>query len=308
VQEAEQLRDQLTALGDMEGAQRAELAAAWGLFVAGKAGECFARAQAVLDSLPSRDGPIAAHAMQERGPAAVFGPLPADEVLRLLGEGIEDGFEWPGGELGAGRMLAVLGRIPEARAMVARGRERTSELGDRLLISTVDAHDGFIALILGDADEAIRAYERSYETKVATGDRGFASTAAAELAEAYLEANDLPRAWDYAVIARETSATDDIASQAGGRTIQARVLSARGDHAAAETLARQAVAIMEETDYLLHHGDSLVHLAHVLHAAGNGDAAVAAAREAIEVYERKRATFFVERTRGLIEEWGNQAV
>ena len=82
VREAELLRDRLTALGDVEGAQQAELLAGWGMFTAGRAGECFARAQAVLDSGPPPGGPIAAWARQQRGTAAMYGPLPADEALQ----------------------------------------------------------------------------------------------------------------------------------------------------------------------------------------------------------------------------------
>ena len=61
---------------------------------------------------------------------------------------------------------------------------------------------------------------------------------------------------------------------------------------------------MKKTDYLATHGDALVHLARVLRAAGKADEAVAAAREAVELYGRKGATFFVKRTEKLIAEWG----
>jgi len=60
---------------------------------------------------------------------------------------------------------------------------------------------------------------------------------------------------------------------------------------------------MARTDYLALHGDALVHLAHVLHGAGKVDEAVAAAREAIGLYERKGATYLVERTRKLLANW-----
>jgi tetratricopeptide (TPR) repeat protein len=204
-------------------------------------------------------------------------------------------------------MLTCLGRFPEAVAAITRGRERISELGDRIMLANMDSAAGAVSLLSGDVAEAIRSLQRSYDGKVATGDRAFASTAAAELAEAYLEDSDLAHAWEYATIARETSAGDDIASQAGGRQIQARVLSARGQHAEAEALGREAVAIMERTDYLAFHGDALVHLARVLHAAGKADEALAAARAAAEVYDRKRATFLAERTTRLIAEWSGKA-
>jgi hypothetical protein len=89
--------------------------------------------------------------------------------------------------------------------------------------------------------------------------------------------------------------------------VQARALSRRGDHAGAEELAREAVEIIGRTDYLDQHAGMLVHLAHVLHEAGKAADAVAAAREAMGLYERKGATFFAERTQGLIDEWSRGA-
>jgi len=92
-------------------------------------------------------------------------------------------------------------------------------------------------------------------------------------------------------------------SQAGGRAVQARVLSRRGDHDGAEALAREAVEIMGRTDYLEQHAEVLVHLAYVLRESGKADEAQAVAREGLALYERKGATFFVEKTQRLIDEW-----
>ena len=306
LREAELLRDRLTALGDVEGAQQAELLAASGLFQSGKAGECLARAQAVLDAASTSD-PIATQARRQCAAAAVFGPMPADEVLQQIEQSNAEGNLDPGAGLGPSRMLALQGRFAEARALVAQTTETIAELGDRILISSSRDAAGGLALLSGDIKEALRQLQASYDEKVAVGDRGFASTTAAALAEAYLEDQDLAHAWEYGNVALETSARDDIASQAGGRQIQARVLSARGQHAEAEALAREAVAIMERTDYLEFHGHAVVHLAHVLQAAGKADEAVAAARQAVDLYDRKGATFLVERTRKLIG-WGGQPV
>ena len=110
-------------------------------------------------------------------------------------------------------------------------------------------------------------------------------------------------AWRFGTIARDTSSSDDVSSQAGGRAVQARVLSRRGEHEGAEALAREAEAIMARTDYLSQHGNVLVHLARVLHEAGKADEALAAAQEAEALFARKGATLRMERTRQLIEEW-----
>ena len=138
---------------------------------------------------------------------------------------------------------------------------------------------------------------------IATGDRSFASTIAAQLSEVLLELGDDDEAMRFATIARDTSSSDDVASQSGGRRVLARVLSRRRDHAAAEALAREAVAIMGRTDSLEQHARALIHLAHVLHDGARADEALAAARQALGLYQQKGATFFVERTQRLIDDW-----
>jgi tetratricopeptide (TPR) repeat protein len=70
--------------------------------------------------------------------------------------------------------------------------------------------------------------------------------------------------------------------------VQARVDAHRGEHAQAERLAREAVAIAEGTDALNLQGDALCDLAEVLGAAGRGDEAVAALEQALDRYDRKK--------------------
>jgi hypothetical protein len=50
-----------------------------------------------------------------------------------------------------------------------------------------------------------------------------------------------------------------------------------------------------------------MHLAHVLHAAGAVDEALAAAREAADLYAQKGATVLVQRTNELIAGWSASA-
>ncbi len=137
----------------------------------------------------------------------------------------------------------------------------------------------------------------------ATGDRSFASTFAADLSLVLLDLHQDEEAWRFATIAIETSSSDDVMSQAVGRAGQARVLSRRGDHDAAEAVANEAVGIVQRTDYLDRTGDVLVHLAWVLRESGKADDALAAARQALTLYKRKGATLLVERTQRLIDDW-----
>ena len=304
VSQAEQLRDQLTHVGDVEGAQAAELLAALSLFQLGQAGDAMVRMQRVLEAPAS--GNIATWARLQRTGAAVFGPMPADEVIALMEQSVGETGRHPGPLIAIARMRLLQGRFAEATQVMDEAVERGAELGDRILQTVVDEVRGSIAFWSGDVERAAELLRRSYDGLVALGDRGFASTAAAEAAEAYVEAGDLAEAWEYATIARETSASDDVASQSGGRQIQAEVLSARGQHEEAEVLAREAVAIMEATDYLAFRGGALVHLARVLHAAGKDADAVEAAKAAFDLYEAKGATFFADSTRKLIAEWSGE--
>jgi class 3 adenylate cyclase/tetratricopeptide (TPR) repeat protein len=304
VRQAEQLRDQLTRVGDLEGAQAAELLAGQSLFQMGRAEDAFIRTQRVFDNPAS--GTVATWAWLQRTGAAVFGPMPADEVVALMERSIAENDRHPGPRTAIARMRILQGRFAEATEVIDGASQRGAELGDRIFETVVGEVVGSIAFRLGDIEQAAQRLRRSYDALVALGDRGFASTTATLVAEAYVETGDLAQAWDFATIARETSASDDVASQSGGRQIQAEVLSARGQHQEAEALAREAVAIMEATDYLAFRGGALVHLARVLQAAGKGADAVEAARRAIDLYEAKGATFFADSTRKLIADWSAQ--
>ena len=301
---AEALRDRFAELGDAEGHYQAELLAALGLFVIGRAGEGGARAQAILDTAPSAtSGSLANRARGLRVVAALLGPVPAEEALQLVEKVSGHTTQLPGGASGVTRMLCLQGRFAEARAALARTTEQMAERGRPMLASEAHEVAGNVALLAGDFSEAVRNLQMAYDEKVEAGDRAGASTTATALAEAHLEAGDLDTAWSYATSARENASSDDIASQGRGREIQARVLSARGRHVQAEDLAREAVTIMGRTDYLALHADALVHLAKVLHAAGKGAEALASAQQAAELYQEKGASVLVERTKGLIAGW-----
>ena len=69
---------------------------------------------------------------------------------------------------------------------------------------------------------------------------------------------------------------------------------------AAESFAREAVALAEETDFLVVHADGLVDLAEVLRAAGRADEALSALGDALLLYERKGNVTASRRTQALL--------
>jgi tetratricopeptide (TPR) repeat protein len=96
---------------------------------------------------------------------------------------------------------------------------------------------------------------------------------------------------------RELGDPEDIMTQQFWRQAQALVHSARGQHAEAERLAREAVDVSQRGDSTLRRGDALYDLAEVLEAADRPDEAAAALREALVDYERKPIIPLARRTR-----------
>ncbi|MEO6059730.1 MAG: tetratricopeptide repeat protein, partial [Candidatus Limnocylindria bacterium] len=303
--ETERLADILARVGDEAGARLAQAWIAFILFAMGRAAEAAQRGRALVE-LGDGDELWQREAQTTVGVSLHFGPTPVEQAIAWIQASIdraEGARHADGGYLGIGRLRALQGRFAEARKHSARGRASAEDVGNRHLLANAMGTLGEIEYREGNLAEAARLIRESYDAMIATGDRAFASTIAVALGEVLLDLDEDNEAWQFGTIARETSSTDDVMSQAGGRAVQARVVSRRGDHDTAEALAREAVEIMARTDYLVHHGEALVHLAHVLWQAGKVDEALAAAREATALYEQKGATVLVDQTERLIDVW-----
>jgi class 3 adenylate cyclase len=303
--EAERLGGVLARVGDEASARLAEAMASFLLFAMGRAGEALGRTEALVALGPGQEQ-WQREARMVRGASSVWGPVPAEEGIAVLQAQMDEsvGDLWyRGANLGISRLLMFQGRFDEARERNAAARAVFEDVGSRMRVIDTVVGEGEIERLRGRTDLAVPLIRQGYDLMTATGDRAFASTLAVSLADALLDEGDDAEALRFATIARETSSSDDVMSQAGGRALQARVISRRGDHGAAEPLAREAAGIMAATDYLSIHGDVLVHLAHVLREAGKGDDALVAAEDAKALYERKGATFLAERTQRLIDEW-----
>jgi tetratricopeptide (TPR) repeat protein len=92
------------------------------------------------------------------------------------------------------------------------------------------------------------------------------------------------------------------------RQVQALVLAHRGEYVEAESLARDAVAIMEKTDALNWQGDALCDLAEVLEEAGRHEEAVEIFQAAIERYERKKNLAMVAQVAQRLREYEDSAL
>jgi tetratricopeptide (TPR) repeat protein len=134
------------------------------------------------------------------------------------------------------------------------------------------------------------------------GDRAGLSTSAPQLGRLLCALHRYDEAEPLAELGRELGSEQDFATQMLWRQVQARVDAHRGEHASAERLARDAVAIGAQTDALNFQGDALCDLAEVLALAGRPKAAAEALEQALARYKRKENVVMAERAQARLAE------
>jgi ATP/maltotriose-dependent transcriptional regulator MalT len=94
---------------------------------------------------------------------------------------------------------------------------------------------------------------------------------------------------------------EDFDPQARMRWVRARMLAARGETETAEELAREAVAIVDQTDYVDPRADAHLVLGDLLSADGRSDEAAAEWQRACELWEAKGNEVMAARVRERME-------
>ena len=155
---------------------------------------------------------------------------------------------------------------------------------------------------LAHVDAAEQLFRRGVEELTARGETGFNSTMTALLAHALCDGGSFDEAEEYVSKSRRLAAKDDFATQSSWRLALARILSDRGEHSPAITLAEEAAAIVDATDYIAWQGDAHEVRGNVLLAAGRRDEARAALAEALARYERKGVVPLAARLRARLDD------
>ena len=107
---------------------------------------------------------------------------------------------------------------------------------------------------------------------------------------------------DSVEVAVNDAAPDDRYSQIMWRVAKVSILTGAGELEDAERLAREGVALAEQTDWLSDRADTWIQLAAVIERAGRSDEAAEAARTALELYERKGNAVAAARARAQLEQ------
>jgi tetratricopeptide (TPR) repeat protein len=302
---AESLVDTLERLGDDRG-----LAMAWRLlaYTHWLTGDLVAMESAVDAAVQhsARAGMASAvsGALQYRVQALSFGPTPVLEALQRCEEILADDRLGPrvgGGALVAkAHLLAMVGRFDEARSACDEAADRFRQMGMDLEVAGSSHFRASVELLAGLPVVAERELRAGAEVLEAMGGPNYLSTSEAMLAEALAAQGRFEEAEGASRRSESLSGPDDLAAHVVWRTARARAYAGMGRADEAIALAREAVAMIERTDWLADHADAVLRLADVLHAAGN-DEALERAEEALRLYERKGNSVAAATARGLIE-------
>jgi class 3 adenylate cyclase/tetratricopeptide (TPR) repeat protein len=226
-----------------------------------------------------------------------FGSTPLTELLAWQAE--QDPREQRGYWLRSHKApaLAMLGRFEESRALLT---ELLAELSDRGATTVLAAVAGVtidIELLAGDPAAAVAVGEESCRLHEEFSHWSQLSTAAGGTAQAYYALGSLDEAERWAARSEELGAVDDATTQILWRQARAKVLARRGEHAEAERLAREAVAIGAETEMLNAQADADADLAEVLMLTGDLHGAAQEFERALSRYERKENLVMAGRMR-----------
>jgi class 3 adenylate cyclase/tetratricopeptide (TPR) repeat protein len=238
-----------------------------------------------------------------RATGRFYGTTPVSELLAWLDEQEARGVWEHHLAVRRALVLAMLGRFDEARSIMSDVRTKAAERGGGIHLASALGQDSIdLELLAGDPAAAAEFGRQAMRLYDEIGERGFASTAAGRLAQALYELDRLDEADGWAGRAAELGASDDALTQMLWRQVKAKVLARGGNHGDAERLAREAVALGEQTDLLNYVADAYADLGEVLSLACGAEEAVAALEQALARYERKGNVIMAERTRARLAE------
>ena len=159
---------------------------------------------------------------------------------------------------------------------------------------------GWVEVLAGQPAAAEPELRKGADRLREIGESSWFSTVAGILAEALYRQGRDEEAEEFARASEEAAGIDDAYAQGLLRSIRARVLSRRGEAERAVELARDAVAILEPTDFLFLQGFTRLALGQVLLETDRMDEARTALEEAARICEVKGFTVGVLEARALL--------
>jgi class 3 adenylate cyclase/tetratricopeptide (TPR) repeat protein len=173
----------------------------------------------------------------------------------------------------SGNFALDRGDYAEAERELEEARVLFEEAGVSSALGRVLYRLAVVAWHQDDFDRAEQLSRESIRTLAPLEDRGTLCEAQRRLAEVLLVNGRLDEAERYAVAAFETVGPQDMSSRASTRVTLARIRSAQGQRDEAEALLREAVGILDETEYRAFGSEGLRELVQLLRDRGRDEEA-----------------------------------
>jgi tetratricopeptide (TPR) repeat protein len=230
----------------------------------------------------------------------ILGPEPAPEATTRCHQLLDEASGDPvleNNALGAlAYFLAIQDRGAEAQELLSRGRDLMRHLGAGFWVPPVSL--ALSAVWQHDPIAAERELRPGHKALTQLNEKSNFSVLAAVLAQAVYAQGRYGEAEMVADEAREASRPIDVHCQTVWRTVKAKVLARRGVPERAEELAREAIAYVEQSDFLPARAEALMDLAEILRLTGRPKQAFPLLDEAARLGEQKGNVVAVARARG----------
>jgi class 3 adenylate cyclase/tetratricopeptide (TPR) repeat protein len=305
--EAIGLAADLEQAGDLPNLSRAYTEIGMCRFMLGHAGEGELDLQRAAEfARRAGDRALEREAVNARLRPIAWGPTPAAEGIAYCTTILESGVATVAERAHAlqvrGLCAALLCDLDLATTSLSHSWALIDEFGLTLQQALYSMDTGSAYALGRDLDEAERVLRRGHDLLREIGDTGARCTVDAMLADVLFERGRLDEAAEMASESRDISSADDLDAQPRWRAALAKVLSARGEHAEAESLAREAVALVEPIDLLLVKAGAFDALGEVLARAGKTEEAKAAVERALALHEQKGNRASAARSRSVLDE------
>ena len=270
------------------------------------------RALAHLERADERGARLRGRVRGRLGTCNYSGPTPVDDALeriRTLQVGEHGLLTAAWLSVDTGRLYAMKGDFDRARELWGQGRQVYIDAGLRMTAASFAQGGAEIAFRAGDLATEEALLRESLETLEDIGERAFHSTQALMLAECLCRAGgDESEIEELCAKARAATPAVDLVNFVWLDMVGGLLHARRSEYEQAEEHARRAVELAETSDFHFARSTARAYLAEVLALSGQGEAATAAAAEALVIFELKGDVAGAEQFRARLSSLGVEVV